>query len=163
LTRHAAVERDALVERHQPLIREAMPYVAHPQIRNRGTLGGNLSHADPASEMPAIVLALGGTLHLRSATAERQVAAKDFFVGALETAIQPDEMLVEIALPHYIAALVEACMRAGQIEDGLLAVSEGLAVGEKNKERFYEAEVYRIKGELSLQRAERGRQEAEGR
>ena len=99
LTRHAAVERDALVERHQPLIREAMPYVAHPQIRNRGTLGGNLSHADPASEMPAIVLALGGRLRAQSADGERWIAAADFFVGALTTALAADEMLAEIELP----------------------------------------------------------------
>lgn len=99
LTRHAAVERDALVERHHPLIHEAMPFIAHPQIRNRGTLGGNLSHADPASEMPAIVLALGGRLRAQSASGERWIEAEDFFVGALTTALDADEMLAEIELP----------------------------------------------------------------
>jgi CO/xanthine dehydrogenase FAD-binding subunit len=100
LTRYRMLETDPAIARYQPIMLEALPHIAHPQIRNRGTLGGNLAHADPASEMPAIVLALGGTLHLRSATAARQVAAKDFFIAALETAIAPDEMLVEIALPH---------------------------------------------------------------
>ena len=99
LTRHAAVERDALVKRHQPLIHEAMPFIAHPQIRNRGTLGGNLSHADPASEMPAIVLALGGRVRAQSANGERWIDAEDFFVGALTTALEADEMLAEIELP----------------------------------------------------------------
>jgi carbon-monoxide dehydrogenase medium subunit len=99
LTRHAAVEHDALVERHQPLIHEAMPFIAHPQIRNRGTLGGNLSHADPASEMPAIVLALGGRLCAQKAGGERWIDAGEFFVGALTTALEVDEMLVEIELP----------------------------------------------------------------
>jgi CO/xanthine dehydrogenase FAD-binding subunit len=103
LTRYRMLEADPAIAQHQPIMIEALPHIAHPQIRNRGTLGGNLSHADPASEMPAIVLALRGTLHLRSARAERQVAANDFFIGALETAIQPDEMLVEITLPHHPA------------------------------------------------------------
>lgn len=99
LTRHATLERDVLVARHQPLIREAMPLVAHPQIRNRGTLGGNLAHADPASELPAIVLALGGRMRAQSAHGERWIAARDFFAGALTTALRPNEMLVEIELP----------------------------------------------------------------
>lgn len=103
MTRYRMLEADAAIARHQPIMLEALPHIAHPQIRNRGTLGGNLAHADPASEMPAIVLALGGTLHLRSATAERQVAAADFFIAALETVVRPDEMLVEIALPHHPA------------------------------------------------------------
>jgi carbon-monoxide dehydrogenase medium subunit len=99
LTRNRAIERDALVQRHQPLVAEAMPHVSHPQIRNRGTFGGNLAQADPASEMPAVVLALGGRLKARSAKGERWIAAHDFFLGALTTALRADEMLVEIALP----------------------------------------------------------------
>src|SRR5215471_3283686 len=99
LTRTRTLEREALVAERQPLVHEAVPHVAHPQIRNRGTLGGNLAHADPASEMPAVVLALGGRLKARSAAGERWIAARDFFVGALTTALRADEMLVEIALP----------------------------------------------------------------
>ena len=100
LTRYRTLEADPVIAKRQPIIREALPHIAHPQIRNRGTLGGNLSHADPASEMPAIMLALNAALTLRSAKAHREVAAEDFFIGALETAIGPDEMLVEISLPH---------------------------------------------------------------
>jgi carbon-monoxide dehydrogenase medium subunit len=99
LTRYRALERDAEVARGLPLIAEALPHIAHPQIRNRGTIGGNLAHADPASEMPAIVLALGGRLRVQSTKAERWIEAADFFVGALTTALEPDEMLTEIELP----------------------------------------------------------------
>jgi carbon-monoxide dehydrogenase medium subunit len=94
-----------------------MPHVSHPQIRNRGTLGGNLAQADPASEMPAVVLALGGRLKARSAQGERWIAARDFFVGALTTALRADEMLVEIALPalprHSGTCFLELARRQG--------------------------------------------------
>lgn len=99
LTRYRALQRDDLVSNHLPLVAEALPQVAHPQIRNRGTIGGNLSHADPASELPAVVLALGGRLHARSAKGERWIEAADFFQGILTTALDDDEMLAEIELP----------------------------------------------------------------
>jgi CO/xanthine dehydrogenase FAD-binding subunit len=99
LTRYRTLERDPFIADTLPLVREALPHIAHPQIRNRGTLGGNLAHADPASELPAIVLALGGRLHARSMARERWIEARDFFVAALTTALQADEMLVEIELP----------------------------------------------------------------
>jgi aerobic carbon-monoxide dehydrogenase medium subunit len=99
LTRYRTLERDPKVARHLPLIAEALPHIAHPQIRNRGTIGGNLAHADPASEMPAIVLALGGRLRAQSVRGERWIDASDFFVGALTTALAADEMLMEVELP----------------------------------------------------------------
>ena len=99
LTRYRMMERDPATARQLPLVHEALPHIAHPQIRNRGTIGGNLAHADPASEMPAIVLALGGRLRAQSAKGERWIAAPDFFVGALSTALAPDEMLTEVELP----------------------------------------------------------------
>lgn len=99
LTRYRTLQRDDLVARRQKLLEEALPNVAHPQIRNRGTLGGNLAHADPASEMPAVMLALNARLRAQSARGERWIAAKDFFVGALTTALASDEMLAEIELP----------------------------------------------------------------
>lgn len=82
-----------------PLVNEAIPHIAHPQIRNRGTIGGNLAHADPASEMPAIVLALAGHLRAASLRGERWIAAADFFRGAFTTALEPDEVLLEVELP----------------------------------------------------------------
>ena len=99
LTRYGKLERDPATARNLPLIHEALPHIAHPQIRNRGTIGGNLAHADPASEMPAIVLALAGKLRAQSLRGERWIAAADFFVGALSTALEPDEMLTEVELP----------------------------------------------------------------
>jgi carbon-monoxide dehydrogenase medium subunit len=99
LTRHRTLERDRLVAQHAPLLREAAPHVAHPQIRNRGTLCGNLAHADPASEFPAVVLALGARLRAQSARGERWIDAAGFFKGVFTTALAPDEMLVEVELP----------------------------------------------------------------
>lgn len=98
-TRYRTLERDQAFARAIPLIAEALPHIAHPQIRNRGTIGGNLSHADPASELPAIAVALRARFHVQAAKQERWIEASDFFVGALTTALQPDEMLVEIELP----------------------------------------------------------------
>ena len=99
-TRYRAMERDVQLAATFPLIHEALPEIAHPQIRNRGTLGGNLSHADPASEMPAIAVALQARLKLQSTTNTRWIAAADFFLGALTTKLQPDEMLTDIELPQ---------------------------------------------------------------
>ena len=99
LTRYRTLQRDASIAGKVTLMAEALPEVAHPAIRNRGTLGGNLSHADPASELPAVVLALGGTLHARSKKGARQIAARDFFTAALTTALADDELLTEIELP----------------------------------------------------------------
>jgi carbon-monoxide dehydrogenase medium subunit len=99
LTRYRALERDTAFARAFPLIAEALPHIAHPQIRNRGTIGGNLSHADPASELPAIAVALQARFYVRAAKQQRQIEAANFFVGALTTDLKPDEMLVEIELP----------------------------------------------------------------
>ena len=99
LTRYRFLQRDVAFARLFPLIGEALPHIAHPQIRNRGTIGGNLSHADPASELPAIALALRARFRAESRSGERWIEASDFFVGGLTTDLRPDEMLVEIELP----------------------------------------------------------------
>lgn len=99
MTRQRAVEVDPLCARRAPLLHEAMPLVAHPQIRNRGTIGGSLAHADPAAELPVVALALGARLRLRSATGERWIDARDFYVGLMTTDLHPEEILVEIELP----------------------------------------------------------------
>jgi carbon-monoxide dehydrogenase medium subunit len=78
---------------------EAVPFIAHPQIRNRGTIGGSLVHADPAAELPVLMLALNARMKAKSASAERWIEARDFFVGMFTTALEPDEILVEIELP----------------------------------------------------------------
>ena len=99
LTRQRKLERDPLVARHAPLLHETMPFVAHPQIRNRGTLGGSLAHADPAAELPVVAVALGARLRAQSARGDRWITADDFFKGLFTTDLAADEMLVEVALP----------------------------------------------------------------
>jgi CO/xanthine dehydrogenase FAD-binding subunit len=99
LTRYYQLQRDAGMARDFPLLGEALPHIAHPQIRNRGTIGGNLSHADPASELPAIAVALEAQLRIQTSAGERWVAAPEFFLGSLTTDLGTDEMLVEIELP----------------------------------------------------------------
>ena len=99
MTRQRAVERSPLVAERAPLLHETMPHIAHPPIRNRGTVGGSLAHADPAAELPAVMLALDARFRLRSTKGERWVSVRDFYVGMFMTAKEPEELLVEIALP----------------------------------------------------------------
>jgi carbon-monoxide dehydrogenase medium subunit len=131
LTRYRALERDPTIARDLPLVAEALPEIAHAAIRNRGTIGGNLANADPASEMPAIVLALGGRLHAKSAVSERWIAAEDFFTGALATALAADEMLTEIELsltpPGTGTAFLELSRRRGDFALMGVAAVVGLA------------------------------------
>ena len=95
MTRSRTLERASEV----PLLRRAVRYSGHAQIRNRGTVGGSCAHADPASELPCALLALDAHFRLRSARGERVVAADDFFLGTFATALAPDELLVEIEVP----------------------------------------------------------------
>ena len=99
MTRQSRLETDPLIAEKAPLLHEAIPFIAHPQIRNRGTLGGTLAHADPAAELPTVALALRARLHIRSDASDRWVDAQDFFVGLLATALEPEEILVEIEIP----------------------------------------------------------------
>lgn len=99
MTRQSTVERDQRVARDCPLLAEAMPHIAHPQIRNRGTVGGSLVHSDPASELPVVAVALDAILSVRGRGGMRQVAAADFFQGLFSVDVAPDEMLVAIEFP----------------------------------------------------------------
>jgi CO/xanthine dehydrogenase FAD-binding subunit len=100
MTRQRQVERDTLVAERAPMIHAAMPKVAYPQIRSRGTFGGSIAHADPSAELPAASVALRGRFRLRSRKrGERWTAADQFFVGLFTTVVEPDELLVEVALP----------------------------------------------------------------
>ncbi len=99
LTRYVDLERSSLVRRFAPLLTTALEHVAHVAIRNRGTIGGSLSLADPAAEMPACALALGAEIVLARASGQRTVAADDYFLGLYETARQPDELLVAVRIP----------------------------------------------------------------
>ncbi len=99
LTRHADVMLSHMVAKYLPLVAEAIPHVAHVAVRNRGTFGGSVALADPAAEMPACLLALGGRLVLQSVRGTREVAAEDYFHGLYQTARAPDEMLIEALIP----------------------------------------------------------------
>ncbi len=99
MTRQGTVEHSALVQRLSPLLHEAMPHIAHTQIRNRGTIGGSLAHADPAAELPALALALDARFSVRSITDARLIPARDFYTGLFATAMQPEEMLVDVEFP----------------------------------------------------------------
>ena len=100
LTRLAAAEVSPEVAGACPVMSEAIGHIAHRPIRNRGTVGGNLSHADPSSELPAVALAVDAQMVVRKNGAVRRVAADDFFVGALTTSMEPDEALTAIEIPH---------------------------------------------------------------
>jgi len=117
MCRYRPIERDAEVARRLPLLAEALAEVAHPQIRTRGTLAGNLCHADPASEMPAVMLVLEARFLLRRQDGQRLVAARDFFVGPLATELAEDELLAEIQVPPLApgsgTAFLEVARRRG--------------------------------------------------
>jgi carbon-monoxide dehydrogenase medium subunit len=135
LVRHSRLARDALIARHQPLLHQAAPQVAHPQIRNRGTLCGNLAHADPASEFPAVMLASGARLHAQSAKAERWIDARDFFLGIFTTALKDDEMLTEVQLPAAVprtgTAFLEVARRQGDY--AMMGVAAVVTLGEDGR------------------------------
>jgi carbon-monoxide dehydrogenase medium subunit len=104
LTRHHDVERSDLLRTEVPILAHVAGLVGDPQVRHRGTLGGSLAHGDPASDLPAVVLALGGTLVARGQGGEREIPATEFFTGFLETALAPDELLTEIRIPKVAGA-----------------------------------------------------------
>jgi carbon-monoxide dehydrogenase medium subunit len=97
--RHAEVLASPLVRQAAPLLAQALAHVAHPAIRNRGTLGGSLALADPAAEMPACVTCLGATIIAASARGERRIAAEDLFLGVYATALEPDELILRVEIP----------------------------------------------------------------
>ena len=99
MTRYAELERSAKIAQHTPLIAAALPHIAHSAIRNRGTIGGSVALADPAAEIPALLLALGAKITLQGVQAERVVLADDFFHGVYETARSEDELVTSISIP----------------------------------------------------------------
>lgn len=99
MTRQAELERNVQIAQLAPLIAEAMPHVAHAPIRNRGTVGGNLAHADPASELPAVMVALDARFRIEGSKGDRWVPATDFFLGLFTTSLEAGELLVDIEVP----------------------------------------------------------------
>jgi carbon-monoxide dehydrogenase medium subunit len=133
MTRQRAAERSGTVARKAPLLFEALPWIAHPQIRNRGTVGGSLAHADPAAELPAVMVALDARFVLRSRTTSRTVPAHDFYTGLLTTVLGPDELLTEIRIPPRPAragsAFIELARRHGDF--ALVGVAVELALDQR--------------------------------
>ncbi|HEV2146844.1 MAG TPA: xanthine dehydrogenase family protein subunit M [Longimicrobiaceae bacterium] len=99
MARQRAAERSEMVARGAPLLAETLPWVAHPQIRNRGTLGGSIAHADPAAEVPAVMLALDARFRLHGPGGGRTVRAEEFFTGLFGTALEPEEILTQVEIP----------------------------------------------------------------
>lgn len=104
LARHRAVEASDLLQAEAPLLAHVASKVGDPSVRHRGTLGGSLAHGDPASDLPAAVLALGGSLIVKGPDGEREIAAQDFFTGFLETALGETEIITEVRIPKPGAA-----------------------------------------------------------
>jgi aerobic carbon-monoxide dehydrogenase medium subunit len=133
LTRHTTLRESALVATHCPLMHEAYQHVAHKPIRNRGSLGGNISHADPASEMPAVLLASDAFIVVKSVKGERVIKAADFFVGPLQTALAGGEMVIRIRIPTAPAkqgwAFEEESVRKGDFALAAVGVTLGLDGG----------------------------------
>ncbi len=114
MTRHAAVASDALLAEHCPIVSFTAAGIGDPQVRHRGTIGGTIAHGDPASDMPAVVLALGADLVARGPGGERVIPATEFFRGVFETALAPDELLVEVRVPKLTASTGWAYFKANR-------------------------------------------------
>jgi carbon-monoxide dehydrogenase medium subunit len=140
LTRHSELLRSALVARRVPLLAQAAPYIGHVAIRNRGTLGGSLAHADPAAELPACAVALGATLVLASLAGEREVKAEDFYHGLFETDLHPGELIVSVKFPatapNASAGFAELSLRHGDFALVGLAAVVDAAGGQISKARL---------------------------
>ena len=104
LTSHATIAASELLRAECPLLAEAAGHIGDPQVRNKGTIGGNIAHADPASDLPAVLVALDATVRMSGPTGGRSVKAVDFFTGLLETAIHDDEILTAIDVPRLQSA-----------------------------------------------------------
>ena len=130
LTTLAELEQDPAVAQASPLLAEALPYIGHPAIRNRGTAGGSVAHADPAAELPVVLSALDATVTVRSRTGERTIPAREFFRGFLMTAAAHDELVTAITLPAATdgAAFEEFARRPGDF--ALVSVACAVSGGE---------------------------------
>ena len=134
MTRQRTVERSLIVAEQAPLVHETMPFIAHPQIRNRGTFGGSIAHADPSAELPVIAVTLNARLRLAREGSERWVNAPDFFTGLFTTDLAPEEMLTEIVIPpprpRTITAFTEFARRHGDY--ALVGVAAALTFAPDN-------------------------------
>ncbi len=133
LTRHADVAANPLIREHAPLLAEAAAMIGDVQVRNRGTIGGSIAHADPAANYLPAALALGARLRLQSEAGERSVEARDFFQGVMTTAIEANEMLTEIAIPKLAAGTGTSYQRLIRVE-GNFAIVIAAAIVEPGRQ-----------------------------
>ena len=135
MARERHLEFDSSIAKRTPLLHEAVPFIAHPQIRNRGTIGGSIVHADPAAELPVLMLALGARLKAQNTLGERWIDARDFFVGMFTTSLEPDEILVEVELPFMPPrtgwSFMEVAPRAGDY--AMMGVAALVTLDEEGK------------------------------
>jgi carbon-monoxide dehydrogenase medium subunit len=135
LTRQSAAEHNELIKKHVPLLAQAIPKIGHFQIRNRGTIGGSIAHADPASELPCVALCLNATIVLAGPKGTREVAAEDFFVSIWQTAADVDEIVTQIrfpvASPQSGTAIEEFALRSGDF--AIAGVTVSLQLDEAQK------------------------------
>lgn len=135
MARERHLEFDASIKKYTPLLHEAVPFIAHPQIRNRGTIGGSIVNADPAAELPVLMIVLSARLKAKNKSGERWIDAKDFFAGMFTTALEPDEILVEIELPFVSPrtgwSFMEVAPRAGDY--ALMGVATLVTLDENGK------------------------------
>jgi carbon-monoxide dehydrogenase medium subunit len=128
LATHYQIESSELLKKNCPLLPETAREIGDVQVRNRGTIGGNLAHADPSADWPAAILALGGELRLRGPRGVRRLAAEEFFVGPLTTAIAPDEILTEIRVPASERRCGSAYLKMAQQASGFAIVGVAVAL-----------------------------------
>jgi carbon-monoxide dehydrogenase medium subunit len=129
MVRQRSAERSDLIRERAPLVQQALGHVGHPTIRNRGTVGGSVAHSDPAAELPAVCVALDAELVARGAAGERTIAAEDFTVGFMTTALAADELLVEVRIPAAATlrtAFIEVARRHGDF--ALVGVAAAVAL-----------------------------------
>jgi carbon-monoxide dehydrogenase medium subunit len=140
MTRQRAVERSLVVAARVPLLADALPWVGHSAIRNRGTLGGSLAHADPAGELPAVALCLDARFTVRAKRTKRTIAARDFFIGSLTTALAPMDLLTEVWFPALPPGSGSAWMEVAR-RHGDYALAGVAAVVTLQAERVREARI----------------------
>ncbi|NPV78275.1 MAG: xanthine dehydrogenase family protein subunit M [Anaerolineae bacterium] len=144
MTRDSKVEHDPKVIEMFPLLGEVMPNIAHAQIRNRGTFGGSIAHADPAGQLPAISIALDANLFIQSKSKERWVKATDFFTGPFMTVLDPDDMLVEIVLPPHLPHTGSSYQQVSRQRGGYAQAAVASVVTLDDQNRCKEARVVLI-------------------
>lgn len=136
LTTHHELATSETLKEHLPILAEAASKIGDPAVRNKGTIGGNLAHADPASDLPAVILALGGEIELKGAGGARTVAAKDFFVGLLETDKRDDEVLTHVELPALSRGDGSAYVKVEQVASGYAVCGAAAIVREDGTVRL---------------------------